>query len=192
LITGGEFTTTAGGASSTGGDFTTTAGGASSTGGDFTTTAGGASSTGGEFTTTAGGASSTGGDFTTTTGDITTEGEYTSDWESTTSADHTTTWQSTTVPDPTTLPPSQCIDQGCSSEHDGWGECVDFSTQDFDWMQLTTEFDLSAGHVPGKCGNVRQELCDCCKCMKAKIHHTTTTTPEPTKPWWHYQSWGRK
>merc|ERR1712114_141763 len=100
--------------------------------------------------------------------------------------------QTTTAPDPTTLPPSQCIDEGCSSEHDGWGECVDFSTQDFDWMELTTEFDLSAGHVPGKCGNVRQELCDCCKCMKAKIHHTTTTTPEPTKPWWHYQSWGRK
>merc|ERR1712107_906990 len=63
-----------------------------------------------------------------TTGrDSTTIGEYTNDWESTTAADHMTTSQSTTKSDPTTLPPSQCIDQGCSSEHDGWGECVDFS-----------------------------------------------------------------
>merc|ERR1712037_1022524 len=167
--TGGDFTTGAPSGSSTGapttGYFTT--GGSSSTGGDFTT---GASTTGGDFTT---GAST--GDFTTGK-DFTTEGDYTNDWESTTAAYHTTT-----APDPTTLPPSQCIDAGCSSEHDGWGECVDFS-KDVDWQRLTTEFDLSAGHVPGKCGN----------CMKAKIHHTTTTTQAPTKPWYHYQNWGKK
>merc|ERR1712037_995607 len=97
----------------------------------------------------------------------------------------------TTAPDPTTLPPSQCIDEGCSSEHDGWGECVDFS-KDVDWQRLTTEFDLSAGHVPGKCGNARVAVEECCKCMKARIHHTTTTTQAPTKPWYHYQNWGKK
>ena len=145
------------------------------------------------FTT---GAPTTGGDFTTGR-DSTTEGDHTNGWEATISADHTTTWQSTTAPDPTTLPPSQCIDEGCSSEHDGWGECVDFSKvlKDVDWQRLTTEFDLSAGHVPGKCSNARVgvEDCGCCKCMKARIHHsTTTTTQAPTKPWYHYQNWGRK
>merc|ERR1712210_244523 len=188
---GGDFTT--GGSSSTGGDFTTGAPTGSSTGapttGDFTT--GGSSSTGGDLTT---GADFTTGDFTTgastgdfTTGkDFTTEGDYTNDWESTTAA-----YPTTTAPDPTTLPPSQCIDEGCSSEHDGWGECVDFS-KDVDWQRLTTEFDLSAGHVPGKCGNARVAVEECCKCMKAKIHHTTTTTQAPTKPWYHYQNWGKK
>merc|ERR1712210_33163 len=167
------------------GDFTT--GGSSSTGGDFTT-----GTPTGDFTT---GAPTTGGDFTTGR-DSTTEGDHTNGWESTISADHTTTWQSTTTPDPTTLPPSQCIDEGRSSEHDGWGECVDFSKvlKDVDWQRLTTEFDLSVGNVPGKCGNARVgvEDCGCCKCMKAKIHHTTTTTTQaPTKPWYHYQNWGR-
>merc|ERR1712037_1049397 len=166
---------------SAGGDFTTGAPTGASTGasttGDFTT---GASTTGGAFTT---GAPT--GDFTTGK-DFTTEGDYTNDWESTTAAYHTTT-----VPDPTTLPPSQCIDEGCSSEHDGWGECVDFS-KDVDWQRLSTEFDLSAGHVPGKCGNARVAVEECCKCMKAKIHHTTTTTQAPTKPWYHYQNWGKK
>jgi hypothetical protein len=28
--------------------------------------------------------------------------------------------------------------------------------------------------------------------MKARIHHTTTTTEAPTKPWYHYQNWGKK
>merc|ERR1711972_1069917 len=31
---------------------------------------------------------------------------------------------------------------------------------------------------------------ECCKCMKAKIHHTTTTTLA-TKPWYHYENWGK-
>merc|ERR1712222_211749 len=164
-------------------DFTT--GGDSTTSGDFTT--GGDSSSSGDFTTS--GYFTTGGDSTTvwestTIGDFTTEGDSTTVWES-------TTRQSTTAPDPTTLPPSQCVDEGCSSEHDGWGECVDFS-KDVDWRRLTTEFDLSAGHVPGKCGNARVAVEECCKCMKAKIHHTTTTTQAPTKPWYHYQNWGRK
>merc|ERR1712037_472547 len=199
--TGGDFTT---GASTTAGDFTTraptgsstgapttgdfTTGGSSSTGGDFTT---GASTTAGDFTTGAStGAPTTGGDFTTGR-DSTTEGDHTNGWEATTAADHTTT-----SPDPTTLLPSQCIDEGCSSEHNGWGECVDFSKvlKDVDWQRLTAEFDLSAGNVPGKCGNARVgvEVCGCCKCMKAKVHHTTTTTQAPTKPWYHYQNWGRK
>merc|ERR1712037_120880 len=121
------------------------AGGDTTNGSDsHTTTAGGNSDAQtGDFTT---GAPT--GDFTTGK-DFTTEGDYTNDWESTTAAYHTTT-----APDPTTLPPSQCIDEGCSSEHDGWGECVDFS-KDVDWQRLSTEFDLSAGHVPGKCGNAR-------------------------------------
>jgi len=168
--------------STTNGDFTT--------GGDSTT--GWESTSNGEFTTS--GDFTTGEDFTTggdsSTGwESTTSGDFTTGWESTTVADPTT-WQSTTSPDPTTLPPSQCIDEGCSSEHDGWGECVDFS-KDVDWRLLTTEFDLSAGHVAGKCGNARVAGEECCKCMKAKIHHTTTTQA-PTKAWWHYQNWGRK
>merc|ERR1712192_27824 len=167
--------------------------GESTTGGDFTTgrdsTTGWGSTTGGDFTT--------GGDSTTvwestTSGDFTTGGDPTTVWESTTGG-ASTTEQSTTAPDSTTLPPSQCVDEGCSSEHDGWGECVDFS-KDVDWRRLTTEFDLSAGHVAGKCGNARVDAEECCKCMKAKIHHTTTTTTQAptTKPWYHYQNWGRK
>merc|ERR1711913_247108 len=51
---------------------------------------------------------------------------------------------------PTTLPPSQCIDDGCSSEHNGLGVWIDFS----------------AGQVTGKCGNARSADEECCKCMK--------------------------
>merc|ERR1712226_635532 len=65
----------------------------------------------------------------------------------------------------TTLPPSQCIDDGCSSEHNGLGVCVDFS-KDVDWGQLATEIDFSAGRVTGKCGNARAGDEECCKCMK--------------------------
>ena len=130
----------------------------------------------------------------TTGGHNTSEGGFTKE-ESTTALVSTTgndftTWSSTTAPDSTTLPPSQCIDEGCSSEHNGWGECVDFS-KDVDWRRLTTEFDLSVGHVPGKCGNARVAVEECCKCMKSKIHHTTTTRA-PTKPWYHYANWGKK
>merc|ERR1711971_1321671 len=155
----------------------------------------GESTPGGDFTT--GGDSTTGWESI-TGGDFTTGGDSTTGWESTTVGDFTTggdstTGQSTTAPDSTTLPPSQCVDEGCSSEHDGWGECVDFS-KDVDWRKLTTEFDLSAGQVAGKCGNARVAAEECCKCMKAKIHHTTTTTTQAptTKPWYHYQNWGRK
>merc|ERR1712200_159276 len=127
----------------------------------------------------------TGGDST-TAWDTTTGGDSTTAWETTTGGDSTTAWETTTggdftswsssvKPDPTTLPPAQCIDDGCSTEHDGWGECPDFS-KDVDWQRLTTEFDLAAGHVAGKCGNTRVGVEECCKCMKAKIHHTTTTT----------------
>merc|ERR1711902_273572 len=143
--------------------------GDTTTGGDSTTawetTTGGDSTTAWETTT--------GGDST-TAWETTTGGDSTTAWETTTSGDFTS-WSSSVKPDPTTLPPSQCVDEGCSSEHDGWGECVDFS-KDVDWRRLTTEFDLSAGHVPGKCGNARVAVEECCKCMKAKIHHTTTTT----------------
>merc|ERR1712088_1042164 len=65
----------------------------------------------------------------------------------------------------TTLPPSQCIDDGCSSEHNGLGVCVDFS-KDVDWGQLAIEIDFSAGQVTGKCGNARAADEECCKCMK--------------------------
>jgi len=65
----------------------------------------------------------------------------------------------------TTLPPSQCIDDGCSSEHNGLGVCVDFS-KDVDWGQLAIEIDFSAGQVTGKCGNARSADEECCKCMK--------------------------
>merc|ERR1711990_711384 len=144
----------------------------------------GASTTeGGDFTTGNPGASTTEG------GDFTTDEAYTTGGASTTVRE-STDWESPNAPDPTTLPPSQCIDEGCSSEHDGWGECVDFS-KDVDWRRLTTEFDLSAGHVPGKCGNARVAVEECCKCMKSKIHHTTTTRA-PTKPWYHYANWGKK
>merc|ERR1712181_146355 len=119
--------------------------------------------TGGDFTT---GRDSTTGWELTTGGDFTTGGDSTTVWESTTGVDSTTGEESTTGP------PSQCVDEGCSSEHDGWGECVDFS-KDVDWRRLTTEFDLTAGHVAGKCGNARVAAEECCKCMKAKIHHTT-------------------
>merc|ERR1712192_168758 len=135
----------------------------------------GESTTGGDFTT--GGESTTGWELT-TGGDFTTGGDSTTVWESTTGVDSTTgeestTGQSTTASDSTTLPPSQCVDEGCSSEHDGWGECVDFS-KDVDWRKLTTEFDLSAGQVAGKCGNARVAAEECCKCMKAK----STTQPQ--------------
>merc|ERR1712004_415159 len=191
--TGGDSTsawdTTTGGDSTT--DWETTTGGDSTTA--WETTTGGDSTT--AWDTTAGGEATTAWDTTTgggstTAWDTTTGGDSTTAWETTSSGDFTS-WSSSVKPDPTTLPPDQCIDEGCSTEHDGWGECVDFS-KDVDWQRLTTEFDLAAGHVAGKCGNARVgvEDCGCCKCMKAKIHHTTTTTLA-TKPWYHYENWGK-
>merc|ERR1712107_429935 len=140
--------------------------------------------------TTTGGDSTTAWDTTTrgdstTAWETTTGGDSTTAWETTTGGDSTTasetttggdftSWSSTVKPDPTTLPPD---------------ECVDFS-KDVDWQRLTTEFDLGVGHVAGKCGNARVGVEECCKCMKAKIHHTTTTTLA-TKPWYHYENWGK-
>merc|ERR1719191_2339871 len=167
--------------STTTGPFTT--GGDNANGADFTT---------GQLTSGTDGTTTTGGDST-TAWETTTGGDSTAAWETTTGGDYTTAWETTTggdsttvKPDPTTLPPDQCVDEGCSMEHDGWGECVDFS-KDVDWQRLTTEFDLGVGHVAGKCGNARVGVEECCKCMKAKIHHTTTTTLA-TKPWYHYEN----
>jgi len=71
------------------------------------------------------------------------------------------------------------------------GECVDFS-KDVDFVGLAGEFDLAAGHLNGKCGNTKAVLCDCCKCMKALVRHTTTTTTTTDFPWYHYKGWGRR
>ena len=59
-----------------------------------------------------------------------------------------------------------CTDNGCESQWQNQGRCVDFSNTDMKFEHLEATFNLSSGSIPGLCGHNSNRKKDCCHCLQ--------------------------
>ena len=65
-------------------------------------------------------------------------------------------------------PTGSCRDNGCSSQWENHGACVDFSNN-VDFVHLEAMFNLSAGSKQGLCANNYNEKKECCHCLNSRV-----------------------